>query len=165
LANACNLALLTIIFGREVMLFRVFLLAALASLSSIPVSAQDVGKAVTAVPVQLVGHWFNTQNNATVGLIIEADKSCQMYTERFTAARSSRPCKIELHKDSTYFIFLKGADGQCGTFADFQFEYLPSLERLDLNTGDGVNFLLEPLRQSSVPANSKPDISKPDTSK
>lgn len=132
------------------MLFRMILLNALIVLSSM-VFAQEASLNKSVLPPQLVGHWFNTENNATVGLIIEADKSCQMYTERLTAARSSRPCKIEQHRDTVYYVFLKGADGQCGASADFEFNYLPSQQRLDLNTGGGVNFLLQPYQQSPVP--------------
>lgn len=132
------------------MFFRMILMGVLLVAGSVGV-AQEASQDKSVLPVQLVGHWFNTENNATVGLIIEADKSCQMYTQRLTAARSSRPCKIELHRDNIYYVFLKGADGQCGASADFEFNYLPSQQRLDLNTGGGVNFLLEPYQQSPVP--------------
>ncbi|HMU66285.1 MAG TPA: hypothetical protein PKE57_04030, partial [Cellvibrionaceae bacterium] len=91
--------------------------------------------------------WFNTENSATVGLIIQADKNCELYTERLTSPRSSRACKVELYRDETYLVYLKGANGQCGASADFEFRYLksqqPSLERLDLDTGGAAHFLLE----------------------
>lgn len=103
------------------------------------------------IPVSLAGHWFNTENGATVGLIIQGDKTCEMYTERLTNPRSSRGCKVELYRDDTYLLYLKGADGQCGATADFEFRYLLSQQRLDLDTGGGAHFLLEKRQESPLP--------------
>lgn len=123
-----------------------------AAQSTAPTVQDKNNKPVSIIPAELVGHWFNTENNATVGLIIAADKTCQMYTERLTNPRSASPCKVEFDRDDTYLIFLKGADGQCGSSADFEFKYLRAQKRLDLNTGGGANFLLEPRRESPLPA-------------
>lgn len=122
-----------------------------AAQSSAPAVLDKNSHRASSIPAELVGHWFNTENNATVGLIIAADKSCQMYTERLTNPRTASPCKVEFDRDDIYLIFLKGADGQCGTSADFEFRYLRAQERLDLNAGGGANFLLEPRRESVLP--------------
>ncbi|MEY4590242.1 MAG: hypothetical protein RL497_2318 [Pseudomonadota bacterium] len=120
-----------------------------------PLDQQPAAKQAptTSLPSNLPGHWFNTENNATVGFIIHADQSCELYTERLTAARTSRACKVLFHRDAIYWVFLKGADGQCGASADFEFRYIESQQRLDLNTGGGVNFLLEKRNESLMPGN------------
>lgn len=119
--------------------------------SAAPFGAKTA-QSLPPIPASLAGHWANTENNATVGLIIQADKSCELYTERLTNPRSSRGCKVELYRDDTYLVYLKGADGQCGSDADFEFRYLkspePGLERLDLDTGGAAHFLLERRLQS-----------------
>ena len=95
------------------------------------------------LPSALPGHWANTESNDTVGLILNPDKSCELYTSRLTAPKASRACKYEFYADKTYFIYLKGADGLCGTEADFEFRYYEDLSRIDLQVGDGNQFLLE----------------------
>ena len=103
------------------------------------------------IPASLVGHWFNTENTATVGLIIQADKTCEMYTERLASPRTSQACKVEFYRDNTYLVFLKGADGQCGASADFEFRYLQEAQRLDLDTGGSAKFLLEKRAEPTEP--------------
>lgn len=101
--------------------------------------------ALPPLPASLIGHWFNTEENDTVGLIVNADKTCELYTSRLTSPtpRSSRACKVEFYADKTYFIYLKGADGVCSTEADFEFRYLEDQARVDLQAGADSRFLLE----------------------
>jgi hypothetical protein len=121
--------------------------------SAVPFGAKP-SESLPPIPASLAGHWANTENNATVGLIIQADKNCELYTERLTSPRSSRACKVELYRGDTYLLYLKGANGQCGANADFEFRYLKSqeasLERLDLDTGGSTHFLLERRMESPV---------------
>lgn len=122
--------------------------------SAAPFGAKSA-EALPPIPASLAGHWFNTENSATVGLIVQADKSCELYTERLTSPRSSRGCKVEYYRDNTFLIYLKGADGQCGSAADFEFRYLkssdPALERLDLDTGGDAHFLMAKRLESPSP--------------
>lgn|GEM_PF-4949006 len=123
--------------------------------SAAPFGAKSA-EALPPIPASLAGHWFNTENSATVGLIVQADKSCELYTERLTSPRSSRGCKVEYYRDNTFLIYLKGADGQCGSAADFEFRYLkssdPALERLDLDTGGDAHFLMAKRLESPSPS-------------
>ena len=123
--------------------------------SAAPFGAKSA-EALPPIPASLAGHWFNTEHNATAGFVIQADKSCELYTERLTSPRSSRGCKVEYYRDNTFLIYLKGTDGQCGSAADFEFRYLKSadasLERLDLDTGGEAHFLLA--RRLESPATS-----------
>jgi hypothetical protein len=126
-----------------------------AQVSAASSSAESAGISRTSaigIAASLIGHWFNSENNSTVGLIIQADKTCEMYTERLTNPRSSRGCKVEFFRENRYLIFLKGADGQCGASADFEFRHLESQQRLDLDTGGDVHFLLEKRQQSPLPS-------------
>lgn len=103
------------------------------------------------LPADLPGHWFNTENNDTVGLILNADKTCELYTSRLTAPKSQKACKYEFYKDKTYFIYLKAPDGQCSTEADFEFRYYADAHRVDLVVGDGNTFLMEKKRLNEAP--------------
>ncbi|HEY6528565.1 MAG TPA: hypothetical protein VIZ65_07710 [Cellvibrionaceae bacterium] len=113
-------------------------------------SARNSRTSAAGIAAGLIGHWFNSENNSTVGLIIQADNTCEMYTERLTNPRSSRGCKVEFYRENRYLIFLKGTDGQCGASADFEFRYIESQQRLDLDTGGDVHFLLEKRQQSPL---------------
>lgn len=106
-----------------------------------------------ALPPELAGHWFNTEQNDTVGLVLNKDKSCVLYTSRLTVPKSERACKFEFYADKTYFIYLKGTDGVCSTEADFEFRYYQDQARIDLQVGGGSQFLLskKPISPSKTP--------------
>jgi transposase InsO family protein len=99
--------------------------------------------ALPALPEDLLGHWRNQEASGELGLVIRADKNCDIYTQQPNQPRSTRGCKVEFYADTTYFVYLKGADGKCATDPDFEFRYLQADKRLDLDVGNGGRFLLQ----------------------
>ncbi len=106
--------------------------------------------ATAPIPPSLVGHWFNTEENDTVGLLLNADLSCELYTNRLTAPKATKACKYAFYKDNTYLIYLKGSDGVCNSAADFEFHYVENLGQVVLDVGNGSQFAMSKKAQSEL---------------
>jgi hypothetical protein len=106
-------------------------------LSSLPLP----GTAATP-EILLPGTWENRYQGDLVGLQLQVGETCELYLERALQKRSTRACRYvklqgeSLDVEQRFQIFLKNAEGQCGTEPDFEFIFETASPLIRLQTGN-----------------------------
>ncbi len=90
------------------------------------------------LPPNLLGHWVSAQGAYTIGLMLQSDGQCQLYTDRLTAPKAQKKCRYEYYQDTTYWVFLYDEKGSCSTSADFEFAFNSRNETVFLNIGSSI---------------------------